>query len=136
MNLPTGWICPNGETELAELNGLHAELHCYFANPHRMMVVRFTDSNAGCESAPLFLLLTGVCSIEAQPSWPVDQLNCSRVDEDTILVENKGGAFRINCYALRVFTDEQFRRWLGKDYEFVNPAPQDFEEAMKDSAHV
>lgn len=44
MSLPTGWICLNGDTNFADLGGLQAEVLCYFANAHRMLVVRFTDA--------------------------------------------------------------------------------------------
>jgi hypothetical protein len=134
MSLPTGWICLDGETKFADLSGLDAELICYFANPHRMTVVRFTD--AGAVSEPLFLLCTGVTGIQANPTWSVSQLRCVRTDEDTILVEDPRSSFRVTCHAVRVFTGDEFKHWLGKDYTFVNPAPQDFQEVLKDSANV
>lgn len=134
MSLPTGWICPDGETKLADLSGFDAEFLCYFANPHRMMVIRFTDG--GATSEPLFMLCTGVTSLQAEPSWSVGQLRCARANEDTILVEDPRSSFRATCHALRVFTDDEFKHWLGKDYTLVNPAPQDFHEVLKDPARV
>lgn len=134
MSLPTGWICLNGETKFADLSGLEAELLCYFANPHRMLVVRFMD--AGAASEPLFLLCTGVTDIQAKASWSVGQLQCVRTDEETILVEDPRSSFRATCHAVRVFSDDDFKRWVGKDYSFVNPAPEDFQDVLKNSANV
>lgn len=134
MSLPTGWICPNGETTFADLTGLGAELLCYFANPHRMMFVRFTD--AGAPAEPLYLLCTGVTNLQAKPTWSVGQLRCVRTAEDSLLVEDRGSSFRADCHAMRLFTDDEFRHWVGKDITFVNPSPQDFHAALRDSANV
>ncbi|HEX7375804.1 MAG TPA: hypothetical protein VF278_01765 [Pirellulales bacterium] len=134
MSLPTGWICLNGETKLTDLNGLDAELLCYFANPHRMLVVRFSD--VGDASEPVFLLCTGVISLQAKPYWSVGQIRHARGDDDTIVLEDPQNSFHAACQAARVFTDAELRRWLGKDYTFVNPTPQGFYEVLKDTTRI
>ena len=120
MSLVNGWIVPEGDEHFDELRGRRASVEHYFATPHRMLVVRLADSRETQE--PLFLLCTGVTRLETAPSWSIGDLRCSSVDTTTIVLEDKQGGFRVACHALRLFSVEQFKRWLGKDQALLNPA--------------
>ena len=134
MSLMTGWLCPNGTEQLENFNGRRADVEWYCANPHRMLVVRLTDVAAPTE--PLFLLCTGISKMELKPKWVIQQLHCSRVNEDTLLIEDKQGAFRVTCYALRVFGDEEFKQWLGSDQMLANPSAPEFQAVLKRSVET
>ncbi len=131
MSLPTGWICPNGDQELSELRGLRADVLRYFATPHRMLVIRVKEVAGSTE--PRFILCTGVLRMEVPPSWLVERLHCSRVDENTLLLEDRQPSMRVQCYALRVFSDAEFKRWLGPDFALVDPSAEEFHSVPQPS---
>lgn len=130
MSLPIGWICPSGETRLDELHGLRADVLRYFATPHRMLVIRLKET-ASEEKEPLYVLCTGVERMETPPSWTVDELRCSRIDEDTISLEDGESSVLITCYAVRVFSQAEFKRWMGGDFSEIDPAADDFQPLLK-----
>ncbi|HEX5446459.1 MAG TPA: hypothetical protein VFW87_21760 [Pirellulales bacterium] len=121
MSLVNGWIVPDeGEDHFDELRGRQASVEHYFAAPHRMLIVRLTDVRETKE--PLFLLCTGVTRLETAPTWSIADLCCSSVDTNTIVLEDRQGAFHVACHALRLFSMEEFKRWLGKDQDRFNPS--------------
>lgn len=129
MNLVNGWIVPEGEEHFDELRGRRASVEHYFATPHRMLVVRLTESDE--TSAPIFLLCTGVKRLEAAPTWSIDDLRCRSVDKNTILLDDKQGEFHVACHALRLFSAEEFKRWLGKDQDVLNPSADTLQAILR-----
>lgn len=134
MNLVNGWIVPNGEEQFPELRGWRANVEHYFATPHRMLVVRLADF--GETQEPLFLLCTGMKRLETAPSWTIGDLRCSRVDASSIVLEDKQGAFHVACHALRLFSMEEFKRWLGKDQSLLNPSANAFQAVLQAGAEA
>ncbi|HJT36758.1 MAG TPA: hypothetical protein VJ783_32345 [Pirellulales bacterium] len=128
MSLVNGWIVPEGEEHFDELRGRRASVEHYFAAPHRMLIVRLTDVREISE--PLFLLCTGVTRLETAPTWPIADLRCSSVDASTIVLDDKQGAFHVACYALRLFSLEEFKRWLGKNQDVINPSGNTFQAIL------
>src|SRR5690348_11541433 len=129
MSLVNGWIVPEGEEHFPELRGRQATVEHYFDVPHRMLIVRLTDVRETKE--PLFLLCTGVTRLESAPSWSIEDLHCSSVDALTIVLDDKQGAFHVACHALRLFSVEQFKRWLGKDHDLFNPSADTFRSVLQ-----
>ncbi|HEX7447638.1 MAG TPA: hypothetical protein VF306_08840 [Pirellulales bacterium] len=129
MSLVNGWIVPDGEEHFDELRDRQASVEHYFATPHRMLMIRFTDMRETKE--PLFLLCTGVSRLETAPAWSVADLHCSSIDANTIVVEDKQGAFHVACHALRLFTMQEFKRWLGKDQDILNPSASTFQAVVR-----
>lgn len=134
MSLVNGWIVPDGEEHFDELRGLKASVEHYFATPHRMLIVRLTDVRETKE--PLFLLCTGVTRLETAPTWSIDDLRCSSVDTSTIVLDDKQGAFHVTCHALRVFSMQEFKRWLGKDQGVVNPSANTLQSILQAGAEA
>lgn len=132
MGLPTGWICPNGDEQLDELSGFYADVLRYFATPHRMLVIRLKAVAERIE--PRFILCTGVSRMEVPASWVVDHLRCSKLDENRLLLEDKQLSMRVQCYALRVFSDAELKRWLGADFALVDSSIQDSRPAPQPTA--
>jgi hypothetical protein len=129
MSLVNGWIVPEGEEHFDELRGRQASVEHYLAAPHRMLIVRLAD--AGETKEPLFLLCTGVMRLEMAPTWSIDDLRCSSVDAGTIVLDDKQGAFHVACHALRLFSVDEFKRWLGKDQDILNPSADTFQAILQ-----
>lgn len=134
MNLVNGWIVPEGEEHFKELRGRRASVEHYFATPHRMLILRLADSRETNE--PLFLLCTGVTRLETTSAWSINDLRCSSVDASTIVLEDKQGAFHVACHALRLFSTEEFKRWLGKDQNLLNPSANTFQAVLQAGAEA
>ncbi|HQU42024.1 MAG TPA: hypothetical protein PK867_04395, partial [Pirellulales bacterium] len=120
MSLVNGWIVPEGEEHFDVLRGRRASVDHYFAAPHRMLIVRLDDLRQTKE--PLFLLCTGITRLEMAPAWSIDDLRCSSVDASTIVLDDKQAGFHVACHALRLFSVEEFKQWLGKDQYLLDPS--------------
>lgn len=129
LSLVNGWIVPDGEEHFDELCGRRASVEHYFSAPHRMLIVRLTDVHETKE--PLFLLCTGVTRLEMAPTWSIADLRCSSVDANSIVLEDKHGAFHVACHALRLFSMEEFKRWLGKNQDNLNPSTDTFQAILQ-----
>jgi hypothetical protein len=134
VSLVNGWIVPEGEEHFDELRGRRATVEHYFASPHRMLIVRLADARETEE--PLFLLFTGVTRLEMAPSWSIDDLRCSSVDATTIMIEDKQAGFHVACHAMRLFSVEEFKRWLGKDQGLINPSADTFQALLQASVEA
>lgn len=134
MSLVNGWIVPEGELHFDELRGWRANVEHYFAVPHRMLVVRLTDLRETKE--PLFLLCTGVMRLETVPTWLVDDLRCSTVDANAIVLDDTQSGFHVVCHALRLFGVEEFKRWLGKDQYLIDPSANTLQTVLQSGVDV
>ncbi|HET6878721.1 MAG TPA: hypothetical protein VFI31_01045 [Pirellulales bacterium] len=132
MSLVNGWIVPEGEEHFDELRGRRATVEHYFATPHRMLIIRLTGLRETRE--PLFLLCTGVMRLETAPTWSIDDLHCSTVDANTIVIEDKQSGFHVACHALRLFGTEEFKRWLGKDQYLIDPSANALQSVLQSGA--
>lgn len=132
MSLMNGWIVPEGEEHFDELRGRRANVEHYFATPHRMLIIRLPGF--GETQEPLFLLCTGVTRLETAPSWPIDDLRCSSLDANTILLDDKRSGFHVACHALRLFGAEEFKRWLGKDQYLIDPSANTLHTVLESGA--
>lgn len=129
MSLVNGWIIPEGEEHFDELRGRRATVEHYFAAPHRMLIVRLADARETKD--PLFLLCTGVTRLETAPTWSIDDLRCTSVDATTMVLEDKQAGFHVACHALRLFSAEEFKRWLGKDQDLINPSANNLQTIIQ-----
>lgn len=134
MSQVNGWIVPEGEEHFDEIRGRQATVEHYFAAPHRMLIVRLTD--LGETKEPLFLLCTGVTRLEMAPAWSIDDLRCSSVDRDTILLDDKQSAFYVACHALRLFSVDEFKCWLGRDQHLLGPSTNTFQGILQAGAEA
>jgi hypothetical protein len=134
MSLVNGWIVPEGEQHFDELRGWRASVEHYIATPHRMLIVRLTDLRETKE--PLFLLCTGVVRLETVPTWPIDDLRCSSVAANTIVLDDKQGGFHVACHALRLFGAQEFKRWLGKDQYLIDPSATTLQTVLQSGVDV
>jgi hypothetical protein len=85
---------------------------------------------------PLFLLCTGVTRLETTPTWSIDDLHCSSVDTSTIMLDDKQGEFHVVCHALRLFSLDEFKRWLGKDQDMLNPSANTLQAVLQAGAEA
>ena len=85
---------------------------------------------------PLFLLCTGVTRLETAPTWSIADLRCSSVDASTFVLDDKQGAFHVACHALRLFSADEFKRWLGKDQDFLNPCAHTVQAILQEDVEA
>lgn len=128
MSLASGWLCADNNAILDDLDGRSAEVLFFFNHPHRMLVVRL--SGADDAENRMFLVCTDVYKMEIAPDWLIAKLRCSKIDDDTLLIEDKENDSRITCYAARIFSEAEFKHWVGIEARGVNPADSDLQAIL------
>lgn len=131
MSLSNGWFSPSGKERLHGIEGYFAELLFFFHAPHRTLVVRLRNTEPSGER--LYLVCVNTRRIEVAANWRVTELCCSKVDQDTLRIEDVERSIRIDCYAARLFEEDAFKHWLGTNGWLAEPSEDDLQAVLSRS---